>query len=414
MAHLASRGGVNRKAMARQEPLLGKSMPQVDSASAESRPSVPGAILVPSDEQARLFIEAVQDYAIFMLDRNGYVISWNIGAERIKGYKAQEILGQHFSVFYPPDEVTAGKPAKDLEIAAREGRQENEGWRIRRDGTKFFANLIITAVKGSDGRLIGFGKVTRDITERMLAQKALEESQQKLHESEKALRQLSVHLLRTQDQERQRIGRELHDSLGQYLSALKMKLDSIAFLQEDSPGATAAEVAECSELADTCIKEVRTISYLLYPPFLEERGLGAATRWYLEGFQKRSGIEVRYTAPEEFERISRDTELVLFRVLQESLTNVHRHSGSSTADITLTREGDSVTMEVLDRGKGLPPEVLHDASSDWMGARGVGLRGMRERVRQVGGKLEISSNGDGTKLRVTVPVQPYAGPEEDS
>jgi PAS domain S-box-containing protein len=386
----------------------------MNAGSAEYRPNVPRAVLQRSEEQAKLFIEAVQDYAIFMLDRNGYVISWNVGAERIKGYKAQEILGQHFSVFYPEDEAKAGKPAKDLEIAAREGRHENEGWRIRKDGSRFFASLIITAVRGPDGRLIGFGKVTRDITERMLAQKALEESERKLHESERALRQLSVHLLRTQDQERRRIGRELHDSLGQYLSALKMKLDSMEFLQEGSANAMPKEIGECSELAETCIKEVRTISYLLYPPFLEEQGLGAAIRWYLDGFQQRSGIHVQYRAPEEFERISRDTELVLFRVLQESLTNVHRHSGSATADIILARTDESVTMEIADQGKGLPREVIQDASSGWMGARGVGLRGMSERVRQVGGKLEISSDASGTKLRVTVPVQPYPGSEDDS
>ena len=389
-------------------------MPQMNSGSAEYRPNVSGAALRRSEEQAKLFIEAVQDYAIFMLDRNGYVTSWNVGAERIKGYKAKEILGRHFSVFYPEDEVKAGRPARDLEIAAREGRQESEGWRVRKDGSTFWASLIITAVRGPDGRLIGFGKVTRDITERMLAQKALEASEQKLRESEKALRQLSVHLLRTQDQERRRIGRDLHDSLGQYLSALKMKLDSIEFLRERSPNAVPKEIVECSDLAETCIKEVRTLSYLLYPPFLDERGLSAAIRWYLEGFQTRSGIQVLYSAPEDFERISRDTELVLFRVLQESLTNVHRHSGSATADVRLTRADDSVEMEVADQGKGVPPEVMRDASSGWMRGRGVGLRGMSERVRQVGGKLEISSNGSGTRLHVTVPVQPYPGPGDDS
>jgi PAS domain S-box-containing protein len=352
-----------------------------------------------SEERWRLFVDAVQDYAIFMLDPEGCVSTWNTGAERIKGYKASEIIGQHFSRFYSEEDVQAGKPARELDVATKEGRFEDEGWRIRKDRSRFWANVIITAVRDSAGELLGFSKVTRDFTERMLAQKFLEESRQKLRESEKSLRDLSLHLLRTQDEERRQIGREIHDSLGQYLSVLKMKLDAMS-----SSPPTAEESTQCANLVEECVKEVRTISYLLYPPMLEEMGLKSAIPWYLEGFSKRSGINTTFHIPDDFERLSRDAELVLFRVLQESLTNVQRHSGSETADIRLSQRDHSVTLEVTDRGKGLPTAILEHGTQDWMGSLGVGLRGMSERLRQLGGSLDISSSESGTRVRATVPI----------
>jgi len=353
-----------------------------------------------SQERSRLFIDAVQDYAIFMLDPDGCVSTWNTGAQRIKGYKASEIIGQHFSCFYPESDVRAGKPTWELEVASREGRFEDEGWRVRKDGSRFWANVIISAVKDHSGVLMGFCKVTRDFTERMLTQKSLEESRLKLQESERSLRDLSLHLLRTQDEERRRIGREIHDSLGQYLSVLKMKLDSMG-----SSPATAEENAECVHLVDECVKEVRTISYLLYPPMLEEMGLQSAIPWYLEGFSKRSGIKTSFQAPEDFGRLSRDAELVLFRVLQESLTNVQRHSGSAAADILITRTEDAVILQVTDQGKGLPATTLELGTQDWTGSLGVGLRGMDERLRQLGGTLDVRSNESGTQLRATLPFR---------
>jgi PAS domain S-box-containing protein len=353
-----------------------------------------------SEERSRLFIDAVQDYAIFMLDPEGCVSTWNTGAERLKGYKASEIIGQHFSRFYPDEDIRAGKPAWELDVATKGGRFEDEGWRIRKDGSRFWANVIITAVRDRAGVLLGFSKVTRDFTERMLTQKSLEASRRKLQESEKSLRDLSLHLLRTQDEERRRIGREIHDSLGQYLSVLKMKLDSMG------PSAvTAEERAECGNLVDECVKEVRTISYLLYPPMLEEMGLTSAIPWYLEGFSKRSGIKTTFHAAEDFGRLSRDAELVLFRVLQESLTNVQRHSGSKSAEISISHTFDLVTMEVTDSGKGLPPAMVELGNRDWMGSLGVGLRGMSERLRQLGGALEMSSDESGTRVRAAIPFR---------
>jgi PAS domain S-box-containing protein len=362
--------------------------------------------LAQTEERIRLVVEAVQDYAIFMLDPTGHVLTWSPGAERIKGYSAPEIIGKHFSVFYPEVDIRRGKPAWELEIAAKEGRFEDEDWRLRKDGSRFWANVIITAVRDRANKLVGYAKVTRDYTERMRTLESLDEARRRLYESEKSLRELSLHLLRTQDEERRRIGREIHDSLGQYLSVLKMKLHSIS-----SASGMRDEAAGCMGLVDECIKEVRTISYLLYPPMLEEMGLASAIPWYLEGFSKRCGIKTSFEITQGLERLPRDVELALFRVLQESLTNVQRHSGSPTADIRIFQSGRSVSLQVTDHGHGMPADVLAEGSADWMGSLGIGLRGMSERLRQLGGTLEMSSTDTGTQLCATVPME--TGPALD-
>jgi PAS domain S-box-containing protein len=351
-------------------------------------------VLLQQEQRFHLFVQAVQDYALFMLDPNGDVASWNRGAERIKGYEASEIIGRHFSCFYPED-VRNEKPMLALRIAKEFGRFEEEGWRLRKDGSRFWASVVITAVRDDAGELIGFGKVTRDLTTKMIAQTFLEEAQAKLSQSEASLRELSRHLLRTQDEERRRIGREIHDSLGQYLAALKLKLDLMSPVTSD--------INDCGALADECIKQVRTISYLLYPPMLEEMGLASAITWYLDGFSSRSKIKTTFRSSQDFGRLSRDAELALFRVLQESLTNVQRHSGSSTVEISISRD-DVVELEVIDHGKGLPDAVRDEGTRDWMGSLGVGLRGMSERLRQIGGSLEVSSSSEGgTRVCATLP-----------
>jgi PAS domain S-box-containing protein len=357
-----------------------------------------------SQDPFHLFVEGVVDYAIFMLDAEGHVATWNAGAERIKGYKPSEIIGKHFSVFYSEEDVRNGKPQRLLRHAIEHGHIEDEGWRIRNDGSRFWADVTLTAVRNAAGELIGFSKVTRDCTERMQARQQLERSEQKLRESERSLRELSLHLLRTQDEERRLIGREMHDSLGQVLSVLKMRLDAMSASDETVARVTRKQLAECSHLADECAKEVRTVSYLLYPPMLEEMGLKAAIPWYLEGFSKRSGIKTLFEAPDVFERLHRDIELVIFRVLQESLTNVHKHSGSTDAKVKLMLTGDAVILEVTDSGEGSPAAVV-EASSNWTGSLGVGLRGMSERLRQLGGTLAVSTGEGGTQVRASVPVK---------
>jgi signal transduction histidine kinase len=314
-------------------------------------------------------------------------------------------------VFFTEEDVRAGKPQQILETAAREGRSEQEGVRRRKDGTLFWVNGLVTALRDKSGKLVGFSKITRDITERMEQQEALkremaekEKARDQLRKSEESLRRLSLNLLRTQDEERKRIGREMHDSLGQYLSALKMKLGTLAIRDTTLSADAAEELVQCAALLDECVKEVRTISYLLYPPMLEEMGLKSAISWYLDGFTQRSGLKTTFEISPDIDRTSRDVELALFRVLQEALTNVHKHSGSALADIRLFRAGDSIVLEVRDYGKGLSEAVLNESNGNWYASLGVGLRGMNERMRQLGGELSISHANPGTLVRAEVPV----------
>jgi two-component system NarL family sensor kinase len=292
---------------------------------------------------------------------------------------------------------------------------EDEGWRLRKDGSRFWASVIITAIRNDAGRLVGFGKVTRDFTDRVQADEALRreiaertEAQKKLRESENSLRQLSLRLLKTQDEERRRIGRELHDSVGQYLVGLKMKVDSLKSAAEGNHRVDTNQLEECSQLTEEAIKEVRTISYLLYPPMLEELGLKSAIPWYLDGFTMRSGIKTAFEVSPDFDRIPGDLELALFRILQECLTNVHRHSGSPKATVQLLTENQAAILQVIDEGNGTQSKNWEDRGQDRTGAFGLGLRGMNERVRQLGGDLQISSSQRGTTVTASVPI-PEAG-----
>lgn len=206
-------------------------------------------------------------------------------------------------------------------------------------------------------------------------------------------------MLRVQDEERRRLGKELHDSLGQYLSVLKTKLDLIKSLAEKGNPVLTQKIVECARLADESVKELRTVSYLLYPPMLDEMGLKAAIRVYLDGFTSRSSIITTFDVSDEFPRFSREVELALFRVLQESLTNTHRHSSSREAAVRLLVKGGAVILEVSDRGQGLRPGIYEERTQ-----LGVGIRGMEERMRQLNGKLELSSTPTGTTVTAVIPI----------
>jgi signal transduction histidine kinase len=229
-------------------------------------------------------------------------------------------------------------------------------------------------------------------------------AEQKLRASERSLRELSGRLLQMQDDERRHLGRELHDSVGQYLAVLKMGLEVLKAEKSSARAPAEQQFSECLRLVDQSITEVRTMSYLLYPPMLEEMGLEMAIGWYLEGFAKRSGVRTAFEMPQPVGRVHRDAELAIFRILQESLTNIHRHSGSSTAQVRLIKTDREVTIEIHDQGTGIPTPVLESAQ-DVCGTIGVGLRGMTERMRQLGGKLEIISGATGTTVRAIVSYQ---------
>jgi two-component system sensor kinase len=349
--------------------------------------------LADSNQVFRLLVESVRDYAVFVLDPEGFVITWNAGAQAIKGYTRDEIVGQHFSKFYLPEAVESGWPTRELALAEKEGRFSDEGWRVRKDGTSFWASVIITALRDPDGRLSGFAKVTQDMTERRKWEERIQELNRELRTRVNQLDE-SRHIVELRTLELQKLSVQLlhiqDEELGQHLTALKMTLDS-------SNGNK-----EASQLADTALGMVRNLSYLLHPPLLDEAGLRPALHWYVDGLVKRSKMPISLSLkPQLFPRLSRDVELTIFRVIQESLTNVYRHAGSDSARVEVDKQEEAVIVRVRDYGKGLATDMVAGRVS---GGLGVGIAGMRERLRQLGGELLVSRSEPGTLVEARIPL----------
>ncbi len=254
--------------------------------------------------------------------------------------------------------------------------------------------------------IVALGELRRRENERLRSQQGelerrVQERTADLDTANGNLRELSARLLQLQDDERRRIARELHDSVGQTLAALAMNLSAVR-LDVERLTKTAHTLTDSENLVREMSSEVRTISHLLHPPLLDEAGLVSALRWYVEGFAVRSKINVELDLPENFGRLPRESETAIFRVVQECLTNIHRHSESPIAKIRLRQRDHEVLVEIADKGKGIPPEKKEAMATS--GTPGVGIRGMRERLRQLGGALEINSNGTGTVVTARLPI----------
>lgn len=268
-------------------------------------------------------------------------------------------------------------------------REDFEFRMISAQGTVLWFRLLVRRVVNHDRRAELLGVMT-EVT--------------KLKQAEQHTQDLSRRLIHLQDQEHRRISRELHDSVGQNLAALRMSLHVLEQKAEllDDKGRLA--LRDAVEAAESAIQETRTVSYLLHPPTLDELGLLKALDWFVDGFSKRSGISVRLQAPPRSFRLPADMELALFRVVQECLTNVHRHSHGSTAEVRIKADGGTLLLEVSDSGTGIPPEVQTQLLRG-SGKSGVGLSGIRERVAEMNGHVDIDSNRHGTTIRVLVPAQ---------
>jgi len=611
--------------------------------------AMPAESSAASQVQFRQFFESLKDYAIMTLDAGGHITSWNESAARISGYVAREIVGKHFSVLYPPEEIRQGKPEYQLKRAAAKGRWTDDGWRVRKGGSRFWANVIITALRDERGHLCGFTKVTSDetvhrrtegalresaerfrslfqavrvgvvligphaeckkcnqaaldllgvtedqllgrtsfdpewkcinedgspcpgkdhpipraiatrqpvrnvvmgvyrsrpkdwiwvlvnaeprlgkdgsvsevvcsftdITERKRAEEELRASEERFRnafahaatgmaltnlngrflevnqafcqitgyterelvlrdftsithpddlarnvdlmrqilsgmipsyviekryihkhggvvwvrisvsvlrdskrqpqrmialvediterkQAEESLRELSGRMLQLQDEERRRLARELHDGTAQNLAALGMNLGIVDQAAAALDAGARKALGESVALADQCIRELRTFSYLLHPPVLDNLGLSSALTWYIEGFRQRSGIAAKLEIAADLGRLPQELELMLFRIVQESLSNIHRHSGSRTATIRIARYAKEVVMQISDQGHGMAPN-LNDGDVS-LARVGVGIAAMRERVRHMGGRLEIRSLPKGTDVEVVAPL----------
>jgi len=227
-------------------------------------------------------------------------------------------------------------------------------------------------------------------------------SEELIREHMDSYRALSGRILELQDSERRRIARELHDSVGQYLAGVRLQLTQLERLCGDHSLNIKAHFAETTDLVDRSLSEVRTISHLLHPPLLDELGLYSAARWYVEGFAKRSNIEAHLTVDDFAGRLHKDSELALFRVLQEALTNVHRHSNARRVRVEMSCKDGIATLQITDNGHGISPGLLRRFQEGHGG--GIGLAGMRERLADLRGKLRVESDASGTTIRASVPV----------
>lgn len=266
-----------------------------------------------------------------------------------------------------------------------------------------FCAAIIAISEGGRRALLRLGHVHEVLLRsRMQLKFRVRQRTAQLQQSNKDLRDLSVRLLHVQDDERRRIARDLHDSTGQALTALKLELAGIERELAPRNPQLARRLTLSIETARQVSDELRTISYLLHPPLLDELGLGSALRWYVDGFEKRSGIKIHLELKTDA-RLAPEMETTLFRVVQECLINIHRHSGSAKASIQISQSTDQIVLEVDDEGRGISAEELADIASG--AALGVGLRGMRERIKDLGGEMEILSSGQGTKVRAIIPLE---------
>lgn len=465
-----------------------------------------------AEQRFRLFVESVRDYAIVMLDAEGRVTTWNPGAERVKGFPGTAILGRHYRQFYTEEDQALGRPEANLRIAARFGWVQEEGWRVREDGARYWADVTIASVRDEGGTLLGYAKVTRDLTERRRAEGALREreqlleamfdrtasgialldttgrfvrvnrrfetllgyaaseladvaldalmlaperdhartlaldllagrretaqtearyrrrdgevvwllttmavipapdgsprnvitivedisaqrrAQEQLGSSREELRALSQKLLGVQEAERTRLARELHDQIGQALSAVMISLESLL-----RPGASerrkASRVQDSMAVVEHAIEQVRTLSFDLRPSMLDDLGLGAAAAAYCKRQTKLAGLELDLDVGPLTGAPPKTVEAACFRILQEAVTNVLRHAGATRLKVRLGGDDRELDLSVEDDGRGFDPEKLREAGPGFH----LGILGMRERAELVGGTVHVdSAPGRGT------------------
>lgn len=388
------------------------------SASAPpGRPVLPGR---EDDALYRLLVESLRDYAIFALDATGRVMSWNPGAERFKGYRAHEIIGRHFSTFYPPDEIAAGKPEWELEVAARDGRFEDEGWRLRKDGTRFWANVVITALRAPDGTLLGFAKITRDLTERRLAEDRAIDDARKVAKSQEANRTKSEflaamsHELRTPlnaiggyaDLLLVGVGGEISDQQRQYLTRIRGSQQHLLAIINDLLNFSRVEAGQLVyDIGPTPLCEVlETVTPMIIPQATAK------------------GLHVVHPAGVDI--IARADMAKVEQILINLLSNAVKFTPpGGRIELSCQRVGDRVALQVLDTGIGIPPgdvesifepfvQVGRSLTSPHEGT-GLGLAISRDLAKAMHGELLVESRlGEGSRFTLWLPAYDAADQAE--
>jgi PAS domain S-box-containing protein len=318
-------------------------------------------------------IEEVEDYAILLLDTSGRVINWNKGAERIKGYTREEIVGKNFRIFYTPEDQQNHMPEKILQEAIQKGKSEQEGWRIRKDGTVFWGSIIITSIHGEDNTVIGFTKVARDLTQ----QKELEEN-------------LLDTIINTQERERKEISDELHDNVNQKLATSKL------FMERANEDCKNNFLLQAEHNLMDAVNEIRNISHKLSPNIIFNLGLTEAIDDFVTSINLLKKVKVRFYCSNRDIELSPDAQLALYRIVQEQMNNILKHAEASTVRIDLSKEDGKLLLVIADDGRGF----------DFIRAKkGIGLQNIFFRSERCKGNTAfITAPGKGCTVRVSIPL----------
>jgi PAS domain S-box-containing protein len=374
-----------------EETLRAIRMGEVDAVLVSSVKGDQVFTLQGAEHPYRLLVETIEEGAATLAE-DGTVLYSNKSFAAFFDAPLERFIGAQLSSY------VSGKDAEFLKTLMMGARLASTRGEIRlKAKNKKPRTVRLTLSPNRELGLEAICAVATELTE-------IVEANEALRVTETSLRQLSARLLQLQDEERRRIARDLHDITGQKIAVLSMALDRLARIAENGKGKPSDAIRESRAMASQIGEEIRTLSYILHPPLLDECGLASAVHWYSEGFEKRSGIKLNVAIAENLPRLPIDAETALFRVVQESLTNVHRYSGSTSAKICVSRDKDGVRLEIVDYGKGIKAGTER-AANDGTASLGVGIPGMRERLHQLGGQLGVDFGANGTRVVATLPIR---------
>jgi PAS domain S-box-containing protein len=365
------------------------------------------------EERFTLLVESIRDYSILLLSPEGTVTSWNPGTRLVEGYEASEVVGRNHSVFFTAEDIARGYPEVALEMASAAGQHEHEGWRVRKDGSKFWANVVLTAMKDETGKLSGFARVARDLSERKAAEEQLRkiaveleqrvsERTRELRESQLRLRELATELTLTEQRERRRLAGELHDYLAQLLVLIRIKIrQPSSHVKEAAPTAL---LMEADRAIIDSLNYTRSLVAELAPPALQEFGLLEGFGWLAEQMQNH-GLTVTVKKNIQHIELDDDQAVLVFQSTRELLFNVLKHAGTNQAEVTIDRNNDGhLVVTVKDEGRGFNLDEVIAQSDE---RKRFGLFSVRERTEAMGGRLEVTSVCDqGTCAVLIVPYWP--------
>jgi len=382
-----------------EETLRAIRMGEVDAVLVSSAQGDQVFTLQGAEHPYRLLVETIEEGAATLSD-DGTVLYSNKSFAAFFGVALEKFIGT------PLQNFLSGNDAEFLKTLIMGAKLASTRGEIRLQGKNGKPRTVrLTLSPNRELGLEAICAVATELTE-------IVDANQALRITETSLRQLSARLLQLQDEERRRIARDLHDITGQKIAVLSMSLDRLARLTEQRKPEAKDSIKESREIVSQIGEEIRTLSYILHPPLLDECGLASAVHWYAEGFQKRSSIKLEVEVDSDLPRLPADAETTLFRVVQESLTNVHRYSGSSSAKIRISKSSGEVLLEVIDYGHGIKSGTAR-AKLDGPAPLGVGIPGMRERLHQLGGELSVDFGTSGTRVAATLPIRKSAEGESD-